>query len=408
MAALCMSDARLQSLDMTFYEYINPQEQATVNFVDELVGPLYGMEARKATLRVVIRGLNISYWALGIATGFRPPAKIYVTNQPYNDAIFTPWVNYLRRNGVRVHTNTPIRDIEYDGTSIKSITTASGVRVEADDFILAVDQTALPKIIPRQSPLARVPDIAKACEIYKYGNNLWFGFMLYFAEAFAIPVLYGTASEQPWKPIVQNYNEVWTAKAKQNCAPAGMAFQVSVLNLVPGTNGKILADCSVAEAVKETLLQLRQSDLLSESLRTASGKPVWDVYDGVEVWPYWQTGRDGKLYNTIGEYKLSINRGVWERMPRTRSSVSNLFFGSVIVRGDMPMINMEMACTAGRNAAGAILTKYRMTSPKVFSHSTSVLLAPIRALDAAIFKAPYLLLLGILLIYLWWNAKKTQ
>jgi len=395
----------LKSLNMTFYDYIDPQEQATINFTDEFAGSLLGLEARKATLRNVARGWNATYYSMGLWNGFQKPT-IYVPNKPYSDAIFSPWVEYLQKKGVKIHTNNPIDDIEYNGTKVVSVTTASGIRVVADDFVLALDQMALPKII--KGPLACIPEISKACEIHKHGNNIWFGFMLYFSEEFSTDMFAATGWDQPWKPILQNYRNVWTSEAKQKCDSVEL-LQVSVMNFVQGHNGKILEECSVEEAVEETLLQLRQSHLMRD-FRTVSGKSVWEAYDGYEVWPYWKTGSDGKMYNTLDEYKLSINQGVWERMPTTKTSVPNLFFGSVITQTDTPMVSMEIACTAGRNAAQAIATKYYMPSPTVYSHPTflPVILAPLRALDTAIVQAPYLMLVVGFLLLILFVYKRTS
>jgi hypothetical protein len=40
---ILMSDTRLKQTNITFFDYINPQEQATIDFCDEFVGPIIGV-----------------------------------------------------------------------------------------------------------------------------------------------------------------------------------------------------------------------------------------------------------------------------------------------------------------------------------------------------------------------------
>ena len=391
-----MSDKRLRKNDITFYDYINPGEQATIDFIDEFVGPIIGMEARKATLFTIARGYHMTY----TANGLLKYTQIYVANQPYDDAIFAPWVKVLREKGVIIHTQTPVESIEYDGVRVKSIT-VGGKPVEADDFILSLDQTAVAKLFT-PSPLSEIPLFSDVCNIHKIGNELYFGFMLYFSEKFANASDSFTTYKQPWKPVIQNYSTVWTEKARKKCDSVEL-LQVSCLNLVAGYNGKTLQECSVDEAFAETMLQLRLSDTMNE-IRTVSGKNIWEVMDGYEIWPYWATDSDGHIYNTLDEYKLSINSGVYELMPTTKTPVPNLYFGSVMARTDVPMVSMEVACTAGRNAAGAIAEKYGKPIPVVYKHPKflSHTLKPFRIIDSTFSFVPMSIIVIFLLIFLIW------
>ena len=192
---------------------------------------------------------------------------------------------------------------------------------------------------------------------------------------------------QPWKPVVQNYAHAWTEEAVAEC-DAPVLFQVSVMDLVRGHNGKTLRECSVAEAVEETLDQLRRSDLMG-GLRTHTGRPLWEAMAGYEVWPGWEDDPEtGALRNRDEQYKLSMNPGVWDRMPTVETPMDNLFFGSVVAKTDTPMVSMEFACTAGRAAALAIATKRGVDSGmQVHKHRgyLPVAFAPLRAADALAF-----------------------
>ena len=105
--AFTFSDERLRKNDITFFDYIDPKDQATINFVDELVGPILGMEARKTTLFCVIKGWQVTYMSESIDNNFEK-IDIYVANGPYSEVLFNPWVDYLISKGVIVHKNTKV------------------------------------------------------------------------------------------------------------------------------------------------------------------------------------------------------------------------------------------------------------------------------------------------------------
>lgn len=384
--AILFSDERLQDNDITFYEYIDPQDQATINFVDEFVGPILGVEARRATLFSVIKGWQITYFSPSIANGFSDK-EIYVANGPYSEVLFNPWVKYLQKKGVIIHTNSRVTDLHYDISSNKivSMDTNTTGRVEGDEFVICIDQTSLNKLLRTNKNLMKIPMLSKSTELMHHGNNLWFGMVLHFSEKFNPPFGTGCTQDQPWKIVLENFSASWKEKYIKSCNMAEI-IQVSVLDLVPGYNGKMLKDCSVEEAIKETFDQLRKSELII-GLKTVSGKHILDTLVGYDVWPDWINGPDGKIQNKEGQYKLSINPKCLDLMPNIKTPVNNLFFGSVIARGDAPMVSMEIACSNGRRAAVAISEKYNTPVPHVFSHEgfLPVVLAPFRKIDSLLY-----------------------
>ena len=87
------------------------------------------------------------------------------------------------------------------------------------------------------------------------------------------------------------------------------------------------------------------------------------------------------MYNTLNEFKFSINKNCIENMPDFKTEIPNLYFGSVIVKGDQPMISQEMACTNGKRQ------KYNISPVKIKNHNgtCSILFYPIRIIDKILF-----------------------
>lgn len=384
--AMVFSDERLQENDVTFYDYMDPQDQATINWIDEFVGPILGMEAREATLFTVIKGWQVTYTSASLANNFES-GEIYVANGPYSEVLFNPWVKHLAKQGVVVYPSTRVTSLNYDSklNKIVSMDTDTQGCVYGDDFVLCIDQTSLNKLLTKNPSLMNIPMLERSTKLMEYGNNLWFGMVLYFSEKFSPEIGTGCAQEQPWKIVIENFSASWRPEFMKKCGVAEIV-QVTALDLVPGLSGKVLHDCSVEEAVNEILQQLKRSKLM-KTLKTKSGKPSFDTLCGFDVWPDWVNNSDGKITNRVGQYKLSINPHCWENMPDIKTPVDNLYIGSVIAKADVPMVSMEFACTNGRSAAKAICEKYGSEPVKVLEHKGYLpkLLAPIRGTEGFLY-----------------------
>ena len=402
--AFLFSDERLKENDITFFEYIDPQDQATIDWVDEFTGPILGMEARKVTLYCAIKGWEVTYMSASITNGFSGN-NIYVANGPYAEVLFNPWVDYLVEKGVVIHSSTKVTNINYsdDEQKIISIDTSKRSNALADEFVICVDQTSVTKLLGKNKELMKIPEIERSTKLSQYGNEMYFGMVLHFSEEFAIPIGTGCAQDQPWKVVIENFSASWKEEYIKKCGVPEI-IQASCLDLVPGILGKTLRNCSVEEAVYETITQLKNSDLM-KTLQTKSGKLVFDTLVGYDVWPDWVNGPDGKITNRIGQYKLSINPRCLEHMPDICTPICNLFFGSVIARGDAPMVSMEMACSNGRHAASAIIRKHHGTPPYVYPHRGFLpyLLSPVKGVDRLLYsggiKANMFVVVAIILLF---------
>ena len=167
------------------------------------------------------------------------------------------------------------------------------------------------------------------------------------------------------------------------------------------------------EILEEIFLQMRRSELI-KGFRTKSGKTFWDIVEHWEIWPFWDD-KNGKLYNTIDEYKLSINKGCRERMPEFKSEISNMYFGSVIAKNDMPMISQEIACSNGLIASNLICVQYKKPLMKVKDHkgTASIAFYPIRFIDKCLFKMgldinPLYILVALIIIIIYIVRKKIK
>ena len=96
----CMCEQRLKSFDdVTFFDFMAPKSRGSIAFIDHVVAPFLGLEARRASVHAVVFMLQSVYG---------DNAKGMVPNAPYDEAIFTPWKEHLTRMGVNILTDAKI------------------------------------------------------------------------------------------------------------------------------------------------------------------------------------------------------------------------------------------------------------------------------------------------------------
>ncbi len=400
-----MSDDRLKENEKTFINYIDPKEQATINVCHELAGPIIGLEAEKATLYAVSKGYQTTYFETENPFNYGK-RDIYVSKGPYDEVIFKHWVNYLKNKGVKIFNNTKITSINYNHKINKIISVStSKYQIYGDDYIICLDQNSIADLIKKNNTLRNIPSFGNILDLAKYGNEYYFGMLLFFSEKAAVDFDIGCSSDQPWKPVIQRFNSVWENKYIKRCNCQEI-WQISVLDLVKGYNKKILSQSSVKEIIKEIFIELKKSKFTG-NIKTYNGKLIWNTLVDYQIWPYWKNNSQNKIYNTLNEYKLSINKNCLKNMPNYITEIPNIYFGSVIAKGDQPFISQEMACTNGRRVAQIICKKYNIKPVMIKRHNGTCLISlfPVRLLDKIFYYCgininQIIILLFVLLIYI--------
>ena len=357
---LTCSRDRLYYYDNTsFYEYMNPQSSATESYIDHIVGPFLGLEARKASVLQVVTMMNCVYaYAYGM-----------VPNAPYEEAIFKHWKTYLQQNGVNIKLNTNVLKVFEDGVL------TNNERLYADYVVLCVDQHSLQRL-NISSPLK----IDKINEFVENASQYYFSFELLFRQDIQFEASVFTVKECEWLPIIERWNKYW----KSEFIPTGFVEQWNVAVLDNEYKGKLMSEYSPEEIVHNTLEQLRNSDMF-KYVKLKDGTSMWNSEIDVSVWPYWKH-ENGKLKNTQRQYKISWNKCTFRLAPNVQTALSNVIIGSVCAK-QYPIVTQEAACFNGRTAANILLARENLRKCKIIkpieSHFTFL---PTRLLDCILFK----------------------
>lgn len=392
LSILILSNERMKTMNISLFEYLDPQEQGSVDFIDAFIAPILGLEPRRATLYTTSRAWQSHFFQKSLYTmlfGTKYPTN-NVTKKPYNEAIFKPWGEYLERNGVIINYNNTIRSIIYDPkiNMIDSLIVEKNNKIKyikGDMYVICLDQSGANKIIQNSAYLRNMKPFSNLELLCRYCNQYYFAFDIYFTEQINNPEKIYLTIDQPWKAMIKRTNKYWNNNFVKNCETMEV-WNVAMFDLVKGTKyNKILRECSLEEAIDESFHQLKNSKLLSE-LKTESGRSIWDAYDGYQVWPGWFNDENKKLNSD--EFKFSVNKDGYQFMPNTKTPISNLLFGSVFTESDNRTVSMEVACTNGKKAAYEITKKYNQKLPYIYVHKNYLHyeLLPIRFIDKILFK----------------------
>lgn len=357
---LTCSRDRLYYYDNTsFYDYMSPQSSGAKSYIDHIVGPFLGLEARKASVLQVVTMMNCVYaYARGI-----------VPNGPYEEVIFKHWKTYLEKKGVNIKLNTNVLKVFEDGVL------TNNERLYSDYIVLCVDQYAL-KSLNLSSQL----NIDRINEFVENASQYYFSFELLLRQRVQFNPSVFTVKECEWLPIVERWNKYW----KSEFIPTGFVEQWNIAVLDNEYNGRMMSDYSPEEIVHHTLEQIKKSAMLRD-VNLKDGTSMWDSEMEVFVWPYWKY-EDGKLKNTQRQYKISWNKCTFNLAPSVQTAFSNVIIGSVCAK-QYPIVTQEAACFNGRTAATILLTRENLVTFKIKKPTEShFTLLPTRLIDYVLFK----------------------
>jgi len=389
-----MSNSRIKSMDsITFFDYINPKSVEAISYIDHIVGPFLGLESRNASVYCVATMLQAVYIN---ASGLVP-------NAPFQKAIFNPWVDYLRNNGVKIITNTKVDKIEKDGVIIDN------EKVKADEIVLCVDQLSLLQLT-KNSPSLIINNINEFAE---KSTQLYFSFELLIKEDVDFKYDVFTVKSVNWLPIVERWNKYWNC-----CIPKGYSEQwnIAVLDKLK-YKGKSISECTPNEIVNFTLEQMRNSDMF-HNVKLKDGRSLWDATMEIRLFPHWKY-INGKLINTDNQYKISFNAGCFGIAPNMLTNISNVYIGSVIAK-HYPIVSQESATFNGRQVAKYILQKYDKKYNKIYYPKDYFNFIPVKFIDTILFNfgvSPIIyneysfmtvniLIIFILIFCIWWYFVK--
>jgi len=399
---ICKERAITEYINVNAYEYFNKNK-----VIQTLLGPFLGMDANKVSLS----GFYKNYY--GTMNKTQLSQTSLVTRGPTQNAFFDPWKLFLQKRGVKIYTENELQNIYTDNKRIDGVV-INGNLIQADEYVFACSLTPMLDICLANPYLRQLKTINNLQPLIK-DLQLYFTINIYFSETLdksnnckEIVIL-----DMPWKPIIQKKRS-WQNKYQctMNQTKIKDIWNVGFLDYNKGLLiKKDLHECSITEAIKEGLYEIKHSKYVQKLLKNKSFE---DVYMGYE---YWHQFKDNKEHKLVSENpKFSINTGTMSYMPtiQPKDLPPNMYLCGYYVQSTMGGVSMESSCETGFAVGKKLLEKYDIKDDSVIpiGHNAqyiTILTLPFLLLDFLLYKLhigpitnmiPSLLLLGIYVCFI--------
>ena len=407
---LASSDSRIDSLDaVPWREFIGSDSSEIPQWL--------GMDRFK--------GSTTSVQRIGIEQHLRKTKGVedYVLDGPTNEVWFDPWVEYLKKKGVRFHFNTSVEKVDVEhgesdesghSSKITSATLSTGEKLSADIWVLALPIEILAVLVPTLVPNGlRLANLSKQIQI---------AFQLYLDAPLSLgfdrdesPYQSFLVRDSPWALIVESKSISWSLGPTPPQNPKDKWSITACQADVPGIlHKKPLVLCSEKEIQEEIMAQLFANANLMARLKRENAKidtieilksAIWSLDGEKTIMSTFTRTDDGVL--TTSEPKFSNNTGTKFIRPSFILG-SNAYLATAYTKETIDVFSMEAAAISGKMVAAKIMgSKLPKLPPRPY-----VLADPFRAVDKVLFDlgvsdvlTVVLLIAAILVI--WWLLKKS-
>ncbi|WP_205963501.1 hydroxysqualene dehydroxylase [Roseicella aquatilis] len=345
---------------------------------------LVAAKAREASTKTI--GDIFVQLLLGIVAPGTAPDRLL--DGPTNDVWIAPWLDHLRRQGLRYHLEAEVVRIHLSGGRVNGVTVRQGGReriVTGDWFIgaLPVERMA-PLVTPAM--VAIEPALGHLAELATHVQ--WMNGIQFYLRR-DVPIAHGHVIfvDSPWALTAVSQRQFWRAI---DFSAWGDGHTEGILSVdisqwdTPGLNGRAAIDCTRQEIAEECWAQLKRSlNVEGRVLLRDEDLHFWfldpDIVDDPAN-PKRRTNVEPLLVNNVD---------TWRLRPEAATAIPNFMLASDYVRTWTDLATMEGANEAARRAVNAILDRGGSKLPRcqVWDLHEPPALAPLRAYDQARYEA---------------------
>jgi hypothetical protein len=315
----------------------------------------------------------------------------YVTTAPTSIAWFRHWQKHLTDNGVKIHFNTQLEQVNIVDNKMVSATLSTGEIITADYYVFALPVEALDVIITR-TPALQYGQLLNINKLKDMAFQMQLSFQVYFNRSISLGVNPDRGDnncffiiDSPWDLTVLQYDKVY--KGVKLCDDLdeviGGWSVAACIDSVPGiVYGKPFNRCTYDEIIVELWEQMYTCKDLQKKIYEENGYKLEKdmVIKWSPLWPSYSF-QDGKMTTT--EPKFSNNAGTYALRPSFRTHIPNLFISTAYCREGIDIFSMESATISGKRVAYAI-SGSELQPPT--TRERPIIFAPFRFIDEFMFK----------------------
>ena len=277
-----------------------------------------------------------------------------VLNAPTNEAWIDPWVDLLTKMGVRFHVGQTVEALHVRHGRIDSARVVAprgqSRTIYADWFVCAMPAERARRLWSR-SVLRLDPSLKQMDELFVDWMN---GIQYYLRKPMHVVHGHMTFIDAPWALTALNQAQFWPARDFRRHYGDGAVVDTLSVDIsdwdTPGiVYGRPAKQCRGPEVAREVLEQIKRhlndngTDVLTDDMVSS-----WFLDPAIQ-WSHRRQANDNDeplLVNTIG---------TWEKRPRARTRVPNLFLSGDYVQTNVDLATMEGANESARAAVNALL-----------------------------------------------------
>ena len=369
--------ARLDELDNISWEnFLGDMSKGTHTWAVKSLGPFLGVDIYKVNASSILKILEEFSW------GNRKGAPISVLDGPTNETWLDPWVGYLRQQGVKIRTETPVIGWTAAKEKIMSVSIPGETLYDGKDYDVVICSLAMEAAanLSKIPALQTYPFFRKLPILADVGRQEMVGMQFYFSEKIDLPPTGIYLPDSPWQLIIEPQGVIWTAEISERYGDGKIRDVWSIGLDDPYAEGILIkkkwTECTKEEIFKEAWYEIMTLSNLSDT-KTESGKLLRDFgFQLAAIWP-------------VLEPKFSSNVNSFKLKPTIETPLSNLYFATAYTKVTQEMYLMDVAIEAGTKAAWKVMESYdhpytpsdkslkRSHTPR----SLSWLMNPMRAVD---------------------------
>lgn len=344
-----VSDARIDSLDnIRWIDFINTKKMSNHArpYLLEMLSGFYGFAYDKVSTKTALIALkSFLYYIAAGATAF-------VMNAPTNDAWFTPWIEYLKKQHVEFHLNHEVLSFDSgNNNQLKSIIVYDKINQQnkeifADYFVCSVSVKTASKLSESIKDCEKkAPSLFHLKHLLHLGEQHMFAVQFYFDQKISLEksnyVIY--LVDTPWQLFIEPQGDFWNIDLSQ--FGDGNIKQIWSVAIDSEINKGILfnktaSECTRQEIIDEVWAQIKGYNGLFDSIKLDGNEDVSELrYLDAYVWDSFQY-IDGKL--VTNEPKFSNNINTFQFQPSVATEINNLFFATAYTKVSAHIFSMEI------------------------------------------------------------------
>lgn len=345
---------------VSYWKFMHAEElshQTRMLVVHGLTKVLFASEGKIASLRTM--GLMMVRLLFGTLVNQKP--WISLLKLPTNDVMIHPWINHLKKLGVKFYPSHELVELISDKGKIVSaiVKTKSGnIRVQGDHYISAIPGEKMARVVT--PALARAaPSLSQLNKLIFMGMN---GLQFYLKED--IPVVRGHihAAFSKWSLAIVSQKQFWDGydwtKVGDGRVKGIISICISAWDVKGETDGpsrgKPAKECTKGEIIEEVWYQLHLSlpKIFPREWRSVAYLAFLDPAIRFH---------NNTVENDEPLYIDSVNATLIQ--PKAKTELSNLFMASDYIYTYTALASMEAANEAGRRATNELLKSINWNGP---------------------------------------------